>query len=199
MGSFTELSASLQILCFCFLAWLLYLLFTQVQEKFKERKLLPLPPGPRGKPIIGNLPEVIAASKVGEQHLLFEKWAREYGELYKVKVGPFTQYMVSSDLAVKAIFDKPAGVSANRPSWLVSGQHICNGWYDTISAPSLSCVCADLACSGSQERPLNQRRHTQMEVSTQDHLGQCRQHPTSQRCTTVSPLRNAKVHARGRA
>lgn len=126
---FAELPVSLQIFSFGAIAWILYLSFNYIQQKLHERHLLPLPPGPKGKPFIGNLPEVIAASKIGEQHLLFEKWAREYGELYKVKVGPFTQYMVSSDLAVKAIFEKPAAVSANRPTWLVSSQHMCNGWY----------------------------------------------------------------------
>ena len=108
---------------------LIYAIVRSIQQWAHERRLLPTPPGPTGLPLVGNLLDVLKAAKVGEQHLLFEKWARQYGELYKVKVGPFTQYMVNSDIAVKAIFEsKHAAQSANRPRWIVSNEHICGGW-----------------------------------------------------------------------
>lgn len=106
----------------------LYFLYNLVEFSIRNRNALPLPPEPRGYPIIGKLPEVIKASKKGEQHLLFQQWARQHGDLYKVKLGPFTQYMVNSDVAVKAIFDKASATSSSRPTWLVSRQHICNDW-----------------------------------------------------------------------
>lgn len=106
----------------------LYLLIAYFLRSSHSKSELPLPPGPHGLPLIGKLPEVIAASKIGEQHLLFQRWAREYGDVCKVELGPFTQYMINSDVAVKAIFDKSAASSSDRPSWLVSREHICNNW-----------------------------------------------------------------------
>lgn len=136
MDRLADLSIGAQAICLFLLSGLVYLCVSFVQQYLLERHLLPLPPGPKGRPFIGNLPDVLTASKVGEQHLLFEKWARQYGELYKVKVGPFTQYMINSDVAVKQILDKSAGVSANRPPWLVSSNHICNSWYSVPRSQS---------------------------------------------------------------
>jgi hypothetical protein len=62
---------------------------------------LPLPPQPKGNPILGNLSEVIAASKESLQHLLMHRWAREHGEVFCVRLGPVTEYFLNSDRAVK--------------------------------------------------------------------------------------------------
>jgi len=96
---------------------IIYLTASAAVRQIQESKLSPTPPGPSGLPLIGNLLDVLKEVNIGAQHLLYEKWARIYGEVYKVKVGPTTQIMVNSDLAVKAIFDKPAAVSAERPRW----------------------------------------------------------------------------------
>lgn len=74
-------------------AGLLYLIVSSIQRAVRERKLLPLPPSPPGKPLIGSLLEVQAAAKVRKEHLLFQKWAQELGPVYRVKVGLFTQYV----------------------------------------------------------------------------------------------------------
>ncbi|KAK5116576.1 hypothetical protein LTR85_009201 [Meristemomyces frigidus] len=126
--AFQKLPVSIRLTVGLLAVFIVYLLAQHVQDRIRDSKLLPLPPGPNGLPVIGNLLDILKEVKVGSQHLLFEKWARQYGELYRVKVGPFTQYMVNSDQAVKAIFDKPAAVSANRPRWIVSNEHICNQW-----------------------------------------------------------------------
>lgn len=41
-------------------------------------------PGPKGLPLIGNLHEITFT----DLHNHFEKWAKEYGDVYKVKLGP---------------------------------------------------------------------------------------------------------------
>ncbi|KAF2163075.1 hypothetical protein M409DRAFT_26521 [Zasmidium cellare ATCC 36951] len=122
VDSLSHVAGALVILTIC------YFLAAHILRSYRSRNKLPLPPGPRGLPLIAKLPEVIAASKTGEQHLLFQRWAREYGDVYKIELSPFTQYMVSSDVAVKAIFDKFAATSSNRPHWIVSREHICNNW-----------------------------------------------------------------------
>ena len=115
--AFTELPAYTRLAVILLTALAAYIPAQYVESRIRDSKLLPLPPGPSGLPVIGNLLDILREVKVGTQHLLFQKWTRQYGELYRVKVGPFTQYMVNSDQAVKAIFDKPAAVSANRPRW----------------------------------------------------------------------------------
>ena len=62
---------------------------------------LPLPPGPAGLPVVGNAPTIIRESIKGLQHLLMFRWAREYGEIFRVRIGPFEEYFINSDAAVK--------------------------------------------------------------------------------------------------
>lgn len=119
--------ASLAISLFL-LSSVAYFTITYLFRLNAEKGLLPLPPAPPGRPLIGNLTDVLAATKAGELHLLFEKWARQYGDVYRVNLGLFDEYMINSDLAVKQVLDVPAGISANRPPWLVSRTHICNDW-----------------------------------------------------------------------
>ncbi|OJJ54845.1 hypothetical protein ASPSYDRAFT_477239 [Aspergillus sydowii CBS 593.65] len=53
-------------------------------------KSLPLPQQPRGSPVLGNLSTVIKASTETIQHLLMHKWAQQYGEIFRVRLGPVT-------------------------------------------------------------------------------------------------------------
>ncbi|KAH7089851.1 cytochrome P450 [Paraphoma chrysanthemicola] len=98
----------------------------RLQQWIQDRKKLPLPPKAPGLPIVGSLPDILAATKVGQQHLLFGKWARQYGEIVRVQAGPFTQYFLNSDAAVKEIFDKQSSASSERPRWIVSNEQICD-------------------------------------------------------------------------
>lgn len=49
-----------------------------------------LPPLVKGYPIIGSLVDMARAGKGGTLHLNMQKWAKEYGAVYRVKVG-FTE------------------------------------------------------------------------------------------------------------
>ncbi|KAF1927809.1 cytochrome P450 [Didymella exigua CBS 183.55] len=103
----------------------IYLLL-RLQTWLEDRKKLPLPPQPAGVPFLGNALDVIKSTKTGSQHLLFEKYARSCGEIVRVQVGPFTQYFINSDEAVKAIFDKASATTSERPRWIVSNEQICD-------------------------------------------------------------------------
>lgn len=105
---------------------LIYILIRKYQQHKSDAKQLPLPPQPPGSFLTGNLSEVIAASKIGQQHLLFQRWAQEYGEVVRVRVGNLTEYFLNSDLAVKELFDKASAQTAERPRWIVSNEQICN-------------------------------------------------------------------------
>lgn len=85
-----------------------------------------MPPKPTGVPLLGNALDVIGSTKTSSQHLLFGKYAREHGEIVRVQIGPFTQYFINSDEAVKAIFDKASATTSERPRWIVSNEQICD-------------------------------------------------------------------------
>jgi hypothetical protein len=112
-----------------------------------------LPPSPPGIPILGNLVEFVKHAKQASQHLLLQRWAEEYGDIIGVKIGPMTEYYLSSDRAVKVkqhekslcrlrpwhprsypvsswrrkeIFDRASAATAERPRWIVSNEQICN-------------------------------------------------------------------------
>ncbi|KAL1591639.1 hypothetical protein SLS60_011637 [Paraconiothyrium brasiliense] len=104
---------------------IIYLLL-RLQQWFEDRSKLPLPPKPPGVPLLGNTLDVIGSTKTHTQHLLFGQYARDHGEIVRVQVGPFTQYFINSDEAVKAIFDKASATTSERPRWIVSNEHICD-------------------------------------------------------------------------
>ncbi|OXA41087.1 Methyl farnesoate epoxidase [Folsomia candida] len=61
------------------------------------------PPGPSGIPFLGNL---LQMDKF--QHITFNKWAKEYGPLYKVKLASLNMLVVSDYKMVKEIFSESA-------------------------------------------------------------------------------------------
>lgn len=90
----SENAARQKLLVFGLLACLIVFAVTKIEKVVRERKLLPLPPMPPGFPLVGNLPQLQKAGKTREEHLLFQRWAEEYGPLYRVKIGLFTQYVL---------------------------------------------------------------------------------------------------------
>lgn len=106
---------------------LLVILIPFISFAFGTRKRqLPLPPAPPGTFVTGNLSDVLAAVSKHQQHLLFGRWAREYGEITRIRSGPFVQYFINSDIAVKEIFDRNSAFTSQRPRWIASSEQICN-------------------------------------------------------------------------
>lgn len=101
-------------------------LLSWMRHWLQDRGKLPLPPKPPGVPLLGNAVDVIRSGKTGSLHLLFGQYARDHGEIVRLQVGPFTQYFINSDEAVKAIFDKASATTSERPRWIVSNEQICN-------------------------------------------------------------------------
>jgi cytochrome P450 len=74
-------------------------------------------PGPAGLPVLGN------AHQLGNQpHQQITAWAREYGELYKIRLGWNDWYMICSPEACKEILDKQSAHTSSRaPQPVASG------------------------------------------------------------------------------
>ncbi|KAL5113768.1 hypothetical protein ACEQ8H_008342 [Pleosporales sp. CAS-2024a] len=79
-------------------------------------------PGPAGLPILGN------AHQLGLQpHQQITAWAREYGELYKIRLGWNDWYMICSPEACKDILDKKSAHTSSRPPQPIAGDALGGG------------------------------------------------------------------------
>lgn len=70
-GNATVIFLSLFPLSLC-----IYSVFSYLQN----RRKLPLPPKPRGLPVLGNTIDFVQAAKKNEIHLLLQKWEEQYGD-----------------------------------------------------------------------------------------------------------------------
>ncbi|KAF2634232.1 cytochrome P450 [Massarina eburnea CBS 473.64] len=98
------------------LAWLLLLL--PVGRRAKN-----LPPGPPTLPIIGNLHQI---PKTGA-HYKFTEWARTYGGIFSLKLGPSTAVVITDRRLVKQLLDKKGNIYSNRPQMHVANDLITGG------------------------------------------------------------------------
>lgn len=79
-------------------------------------------PGPRGYPLIGlgyKLPPKAPA--------LFRKWALEYGDIFKVRVGWYDWVVVNTPEAVREILEKQANVSSSKIPAAMSHDTVTRG------------------------------------------------------------------------
>ena len=67
-------------------------------------------PGPKGLPIIGNVHQL---SPQPQKQII--QWAREYGEIYRIRLGFSDWYMLCSPQAVKDIMDRQSAITSSRP------------------------------------------------------------------------------------
>ncbi|KAF7377424.1 Cytochrome P450 [Mycena sanguinolenta] len=75
-----------------------------------------LPPGPPTIPLLGNLHVFPAESA----HYKFTEWARKYGGIYSLKLGPGTAVILTDAAAVKELMDKRSGSTVDRPAMHVA-------------------------------------------------------------------------------
>ena len=87
-------------------AVLLYRLLGSVR-----RRRLPLPPGPKGLPIIGNLWDVPAEYP----WLTYAKWTATYGDVFYLDTPGNPTVVINSAQAVTDLFEKRSGNYSDRP------------------------------------------------------------------------------------
>ena len=90
------------------------------QKKSKENKKVQ---GPKGLPLIGNLFQVFS----GKPFLTFTRWAREFGDLYSLKLGSHDALVINSvEVAREALVGKGKAFSG-RPKFYSSKLFSKNG------------------------------------------------------------------------
>ncbi|KAG6836101.1 hypothetical protein H0H93_011374 [Arthromyces matolae] len=99
---------------------------------FILRKLLrrpqqsPLPPGPKGYPIIGNLLDYPSA----QEWKTFQKWGQKYGDLISVNVLGQPIVIVNSAKVAHEMMDKKSHIYSDRPVLEMGGNLV--GWKNTL-------------------------------------------------------------------
>ncbi|EXJ54354.1 hypothetical protein A1O7_09693 [Cladophialophora yegresii CBS 114405] len=90
---------------------------------FIGRREKGLPPGPPTAPIIGNLHQIPTKGS----YLTFTAWARQYGGIFSLKLGPGTAIVLTSRTHIKQLIDKKSTIYSDRPHSYVSHNLITGG------------------------------------------------------------------------
>ncbi|KAG8938154.1 hypothetical protein FRC03_007562 [Tulasnella sp. 419] len=69
-----------------------------------------LPPGPPTLPLIGNL----SILPLKDAYIKYAEWAKIYGDVYSLKIGPETLIVISSLEAMDEILEKNGAITADR-------------------------------------------------------------------------------------
>ncbi|KAK0470333.1 cytochrome P450 [Desarmillaria tabescens] len=91
----------------------------------RSRLSLPLPPGPRGYPFIGNLFDV----PTEREWEAWERWGKKYGDISSVTVLGRTIVVLNSYSLAKELLDGRSAKYSDRP--YLSMPNLC-GWKDTL-------------------------------------------------------------------
>ncbi|CAI7586918.1 unnamed protein product [Penicillium bialowiezense] len=102
------------------LSWAVLLAFSYLlyRNTLKGANKLPLPPGPRALPIIGNLHQNPSA----EQWKTYESWHKKYGPLIRLKLAGFDVILVAKDL-----LDKKGRIYSSRPRMIYLSECMTRG------------------------------------------------------------------------
>ncbi|KAH9295326.1 hypothetical protein KI387_038914, partial [Taxus chinensis] len=117
-------------------SWIQYLLlaitltvYRQSLLKWKGRKQLKLPPGPRRWPIVGNLLQIGHVP-----HLGMQKFTQKYGPLVYIHIGMVPTVVTDDPKYVKEFLLKQDHIFASRPKNIAS-EHFTFGGNDIAFAP----------------------------------------------------------------
>ena len=76
-------------------------------------------PGPKGWPVLGNLPQIKAA----EFHLQLERWAHEYGRFFQIRMANRHMLVIADHEAVAAMLrDRPEGFKRTERLQLIGAE-----------------------------------------------------------------------------
>lgn len=107
----------------------LWILLFFIKKKSTTKNIPPLPPGPRGLPLVGNL-----LSLDPELHTYFANLAQNYGPIYTLKLGSKIGIVISSPSVAKEVLKDHDTTFANRDV-PVAGKEASYGGADIVWNP----------------------------------------------------------------
>ncbi|RPA95776.1 cytochrome P450 [Choiromyces venosus 120613-1] len=90
----------------------------------QKRRRLPLPPGPRGVPIFGNLFQIARKYQWRQQ----QEWSQKYGPVFKMQLGTHTVIVLGTYQAARDLLDKRSKIYSDRPKFIVCAKHLSGGY-----------------------------------------------------------------------
>ncbi|KAF8191110.1 cytochrome P450 [Mycena galopus ATCC 62051] len=87
-----------------------------------------LPPGPPTVPVLGNA----HIFPTEFPHFKFTEWAREYGGLFSLKVGPSTVVVLTDPAAARELLDKRSATTSDRPPTHI-GDRMTGGFHMVLA------------------------------------------------------------------
>ncbi|KAF8077583.1 cytochrome P450 [Lyophyllum atratum] len=92
----------------------------------RSKRSLPLPPGPKGLPLIGNILDM----PTDQEWFTFAKWGEQYGDICSVTVLGQTVIILNSAKAAIELLDKKSHIYSDRPILQMGGNLV--GWKNTL-------------------------------------------------------------------
>ncbi|KAG0123481.1 cytochrome P450 [Tuber indicum] len=90
----------------------------------RKRRQPPLPPGPRGVPIFGNLFQIAPKYQWRQQ----QEWSQKYGPIFKLQLGVHMVIVLGTYQAARDLLDKRWRIYSDRPGFVVSAKYISGGF-----------------------------------------------------------------------
>ncbi|PCH43947.1 cytochrome P450 [Wolfiporia cocos MD-104 SS10] len=115
---------------FIFAAWALLALlifFTYVRGRSGATQALPLPPGPKPVALLGNVHQI----PLEYQHRTFDRWSKQYGDIYSLRIFRKPVIVLSSAQAVHDLIEKRSSKYSDRPQFTMFTELM--GWYPNLS------------------------------------------------------------------
>ncbi|KAL5522856.1 hypothetical protein ACEPAG_8874 [Sanghuangporus baumii] len=103
------------------------------QSWLRKRRSLPLPPGPKRKPLVGNLKDLPAS---GQPWIHWSKHKDLYGPISSVTVFGKTLVILNESSIASELLEKRSSIFSNRPRLVFGGEMV--GWGDTLVAQQYS-------------------------------------------------------------
>ncbi|GKU07111.1 unnamed protein product [Fusarium langsethiae] len=105
----------------------LYFAFLLIKRLF-SRAPLPLPPGPKKLPIIGNIHQV----QKKKQFLQFYEWSKRHGPVMSLSMGGQPLIILSTTQAAQDLLAKRSAKYSDRPKMVMAGELVTKGMHMLI-------------------------------------------------------------------
>ncbi|OCH95986.1 cytochrome P450 [Obba rivulosa] len=145
-----------------------------LQRAFGWRHPGPLPPGPQGLPIIGNVLDM----PTGHEWETFATWGERWGDIVSVNLLGQTMVILNSPKLALEMLDKKSAIYSDRPTLTMGGE--LAGWDRTLVLLRYGTVFRETRRLFSQligSRKHVERFHSLFEVETRKFLYRLMRHP----------------------
>ncbi|OCH95985.1 cytochrome P450 [Obba rivulosa] len=145
-----------------------------LQRAFGRKRSGPLPPGPKGLPIIGNVLDM----PTGHEWETFATWGERWGDIVSVNLLGQTMVILNSPKLALEMLDKKSAIYSDRPTLTMGGE--LAGWDRTLVLLRYGTVFRETRRLFSQligSRKHVERFHSLFEAETRKFLYRLMRHP----------------------